>query len=293
MLDLLHIEQTTDVRLLCDQFIQHCYAQEQAEATIRTRRTHLKQFTEFCEGFSITVDMVNNVVADRYFIEYAKTHSKSTTNAARRILKVFFRWLEQYKEMVIRVKPEAIKYAREAKPLPKAIDRAVILEVIETTEDIYDALMVETMWRAGLRISELVALRECDIQWDELLVHGKGAVERKVYITDSLAKELAKIKTGDPGRRVFRNNSKANKVSRGEAISIKAARLHIQTEFERFGIKMHPHQLRHSFAIELLTQGCDIVSIQKMMGHEDITTTQVYLRLFDDQVKSQYKKYMV
>lgn len=300
MLDLLQVEQTNDVSLLCNQFIQHCYATEQSESTIRTRRTHLKHFNEFCVSNKIALEGINNIVADAFFIEYSKgfphyrkQRNRSTVNASRRILKVFFRWVEGYKEMSVRVKPEAIRYAREPKKLPKAIDRDVILSVIDSTEDYHDALMIETMWRAGLRISELVALTESDINGDELLIHGKGAVERKVYVTDTLAKQLNDLKIGDAERSIFRNTARKNRVNSGEAISLKAARLHIQRCFKKSGITMHPHQLRHSFAVELLVKGCDIVSIQKMMGHEDITTTQVYLRLFDDQVKKQYKKFMV
>lgn len=278
---------SVDIQTLVDQFIVHCYANDHAESTIRTRKTHLKQFTKFCIDSNLNVNDLNNVAMDMYFMDFAKTHSKSTTNASRRILKVFIRWVEGYKEMNLRVKPEAIKYAREPKKLPKALERDIILKAVSSADD-QDAILIETCWRAGLRISELVAIREEDISHDELQIHGKGAVERKVYVTDSLAKRLKGLKKGEPGRHIFRNLHGEDR-----AMGIKAARLHIQRVFKGIGITMHPHQLRHSFAVELLTKGCDIVSIQTMMGHEDITTTQVYLRLFDSQVKSQYKKFMV
>ncbi len=292
MLNLLEVDQVTDIRVVADRFVDHCYATGTAPSTMTSRISRLYHFVRFCEKYGVDITGVSNVFKDHYYLEYAKGDDKprktSSVNASRRVLKVFIRWVEAYLEIQVRAKPEAIRYAREPKKLPKALDRLTILNAIEAADDPYDALMIETEWRAGLRIGELVRLRECDIKGDELHVYGKGAVERKVYITDSLALNLATLKTGDPERRIFRNNKKGY-----DPIEIKAARLHIQRVFLKTGVEMHPHQLRHSFAVELLLKGCDIVSIQKMMGHEDVTTTQIYLRLFDDQVKKQYKKFMV
>lgn len=288
----LAVEETTDIRILAEQFIQHCHASGIAPSTMPARINRLNHFVAFCEKHGADVTAVSNVFMDYYYLEYAKGDKKprktSSVNASRRVLKVFISWIEAYKEMNVRVKTEAIKYAREPKKLPKALDRTTILTAIESVADPYDALMIETEWRAGLRISELVSIREKDIFMDELFIHGKGAVERIVYVTDSLAASLNNLKIGDPERLIFRNLRKD-----GEPIGVKAARLHIQRTFQSIGVEMHPHQLRHSFAVELLLKGCDIVTIQRLMGHEDITTTQVYLRLFDDQVKKQYKKFMV
>lgn len=288
MLDLLQ-KQTTDIGELTKQFIDHCKANGLAQRTIDSRRSRLGQFAAFCDKYALTLNDLSNQVIDQFYLEYGEGRKKSTVNASRRVIKVFIVWIEGYKEIDVRANVKLIKFSREPKKLPKYLDRDVILDAIAIA-DPHDALMIETKWRAGLRISELVAIRERDINWDELHIHGKGANERTVYITDSLAKELAKAKVGIPDRLIFRNYSKHGN---GEPISSKAARLHIQRVFKKIGITMTPHQLRHSFAVELLLKGCDIVSIQKMMGHEDITTTQAYLLLFDSQVKSQYKKFMV
>lgn len=280
--------QTNDIAALKDQFIRHGYeSRNHSEWTMRTRKTHLKQFAEFCSFNEITLDELNNVVLDAYFIEYSKTHKKSTTNTGRRIMKVFLRWIEGYKEMSVRARPEAIELVKIRDKTPKYIDHHLIMSVVAQARA-QDALLIEVCYRAGLRISELVGLNVDDVSGDRLHIRGKGEIDRYVYVTESLAVKLNSFIENRPCESIFRNTHGGDR-----PLSKKTAALRIQKCFAKSDTKMHPHQLRHSFAIRLLLAGCDIVTIQKLLGHADITTTQEYLRVADEHISDQYKKFMV
>lgn len=150
--------------------------------------------------------------------------------------------------------------------------------------------MIATLYEGGLRISELVGLDVMDINGDAIHVRGKGEIDRIVYITDRLAYKLMKHCEGKyPHEAVFEHDY----CNAGGRLSIGVARNHIQHSFMSLvNMRMHPHQLRHSFAFNLLKTGCDLVTIQRLLGHKDITTTQRYLRLTDDYLRSTYKTHM-
>jgi integrase len=227
-----------------------------------------------------------------YFTEYGKTHSKSTVNSARRILKVFLRWIDEYKELQHRANPDAIRLVRERDTTPKAIPDEIVAMVVRGAENKQDALAIAVFVETGVRVGEIVNLQVYDLYRGRLHIRGKGEVDRFVYVTPRLAYELEHfIESNDRinidfiFQHVYRGY--------GEQMSIKTMRNRVQACFEDIaGIHMVPHQLRHSFAINLLGSGCDIVTIQRLLGHKDISTTMVYLRVEDNFVRDSYLKSM-
>lgn len=149
--------------------------------------------------------------------------------------------------------------------------------------------MIAFLAQSGVRISELVNIRVEHVNGDTIQIDGKGSVQRVVYISEELAFKLENhIQQNrlEPYDFLFFNTFwKGGKLTTG------TARLRVQKCFEKVGVKMHPHQLRHSFAISLLQNGCDLVTIQRLLGHADIQTTMVYLRVTDSYLKNAYKKY--
>lgn len=282
----------TKINHLTGQFITYCRdARGQSEWTIRTRRTHLKQFAEYCSTHRLdTIDQLSYAAIEDYFTDYSTTHSKSTANTGRRILKVFLRWVYSYKEIDIPVRPESIRLVRTGDRLPKALDIDAIKTVVMTAPDMQDSLMVALMIESGIRIGELVALRVNDRFIDAMHIRGKAEIDRTVYISPWLADRLTEFErsTGrDPADFLFQGIG-SNRISRG------TARMRMQKCFRRIaGIEMYPHQLRHTFAIMLLQSGCDVVTIQNLLGHKHITTTQVYLRVSNQHLRDQYRKHMV
>lgn len=290
----LRLNQSQNISVLVQSFIDHCIeSQMLAKSTMPTRKSHLKSFVSYCNMVGINeISQLNNIVVDSYFIEFTKTRSRSTANTGRRILKVFLNWLIEYKEMDSGARPDAIKLVKEAKKLPRCIDHSIIKYVVNHVENEQDSIMIALTFEAGLRIGELVKLRIDDISGDAVHVRGKGDIDRVVYITDKLATTIHHFIEKEhrrPHARLLNNVYKGY----GDNITEKTARLRMQRAFlELTGEKMTPHKLRHSFAFNLLESGCDIVTIKTLLGHSDINTTMIYLRLTNKYVKNEYKKHV-
>ena len=155
-------------------------------------------------------------------------------------------------------------------------------------------LMIAVCFYTGVRISELVGIRLKDIQDDSIRIYGKGLIERTVYIPTSLKPLLngyflyggGPIDPDDHLLRYFRGATCIE-------IDKKLAWRFIKDAFQSVaGIEMTPHQLRHSFAVNLLVKGCDIVTIQRLLGHADIKTTQRYLCISDEMIRQNVHKFL-
>lgn len=287
------IETVTSVRDAANDFITYCESVLcLSKKTMTTRKTHLKQFTEFCTAYGVSdIKQVSNYFIDEYFTYFTETHAKSTANTGRRIVKVFLRWLSDYREMTV-ARPELIRLVKVRDAAPRSLDVSIIRQVIKACEEPQDALMIGLTFEAGLRIGELANLTVADIVNDNLYIQGKGEIDRHVYITDAVAEAVATHIESyglQPHDKLIRN---VHGTWDG-AMSLSTIRKRMQRCFVGYaGIEMYPHQLRHSLAVYLLESGCDIVTIQKILGHKDITTTQEYLKVANTYVKKNYKKYI-
>lgn len=163
---------------------------------------------------------------------------------------------------------------------------------VSKEEGVRDRALLELMYAAGLRVSELVSLKQADVDLHAGLVtcHGKGSKERLVPIGKSavhwLQQYLAiKAAYGDVSApQLFLN--------RGRAITRQFAWAMIKRYALRAGLKaISPHTLRHSFATHLLQNGADSRSVQALLGHSDISTTQIYTHITDRHLRSAYDRH--
>lgn len=281
------------IRGLVDLFIQHNKDEELAHGTIATRRTHLTQFVTFCDGVGVSdIELLTNQFVDQYFVHFRESHGKSTTNTSKRIMKVFLSWVRDYKEVTIRIHPELIKSVKERNKKPQALDRSLISKVIKNCPNEQDRLIMAVFIETGVRISELTALKVSDLRDGCLDVQGKGQIDRTVQITDYLAGALRlfiETHSRHPEDYLFQNE----RITYGPHMTKDTVWRHVKRWFKELAdIDMHPHQLRHSFALHLLEQGCDIVTIKELLGHEDINTTMVYLRVTNAFIKKEYKSHI-
>jgi site-specific recombinase XerD len=186
------------------------------------------------------------------------------------------------------------------------VDRLMLAVNTNTNIGKRDRAILETLYSTGLRISELISLNtnDVDLVRREFMVRGKGDKPRPVFLSENACEHLEsylKVREDnyEPlfisfGRSGKPANSELN--TNGERYRLRA--YNIQEMVRRTGAiaglnkKITPHTLRHSFATTLLNKGADLRSVQEMLGHSSITTTQVYTHVTNKQLKEIHQKYM-
>jgi len=158
-----------------------------------------------------------------------------------------------------------------------------VIKLIESADTLKSRLIISTLYSTGLRVSELVNLKVSDLNLKEKtgwVRKGKGSKDRLFVTSESLAKELQEYLSDKGKDNIYIFSKKKPLTTRNiqKIISSVKKRANI-------GKKATPHTLRHSFATHLLEQGIDIRTIQAMLGHASLSTTQVYTHISSDQLK--------
>jgi len=172
------------------------------------------------------------------------------------------------------------------------INRLLAAPDISTDEGIRDRAMIELMYATGLRVSELISLKQADLDILAGLVvcHGKGSKERRVPMGKSAIHWLQQYGAVKAG--YGKPNSPHVFLNRGKPLSRQFAWALIRRHASQVGIKdVSPHTLRHSFATHLLQHGADSRSVQALLGHSDISTTQIYTHITDRHLRSAYDRH--
>ena len=181
------------------------------------------------------------------------------------------------------------------------IDRMLAEVPLDTEDGLRDRAILELLFSTGLRVSELTNLNRDHINLDrrEFMVRGKGQKDRPVFISDSAAEALedylAERKDSLPA--LFLNNSRNTPLQGTSGDYRRLTPRSIQRIIEKYvraaGITKHvtPHTLRHSFATDLLMNGADLRSVQSLLGHSNISTTQIYTHVTDPHLKEIHEKF--
>lgn len=225
----------------------------------------------------------------------------SPASIARKLssLKSFFRYWQK-KGKLVQNPANAIHSPKLPKKLPKFLNVDEIFAVLdasfqETYQGKRDKAILELLYSSGLRVSELVGLdlEKMDLQNRLVRVLGKGSKERIVPLgkkaSDALVRYLEerskKVKQDRDTQAVFLNN-------RGERLNVRTVQRLVDQAMNRCGLtkKISPHVLRHTFATHLLNGGADLRSIQELLGHASLTTTQRYTHVSLDHIMSVYDK---
>ena len=197
-----------------------------------------------------------------------------------------------------------LKIAMPAKPsrLPKAlserqVDALLAAPAAENARGLRDRAMLETLYATGLRVSELVELKLHEVNLDAAVIRvfGKGSKERLVPLgenaVDSLRHYLVEARGELLGRRVCEY---LFVTARGSAMTRQAFWQLIKRYAPRAGIdpeRLSPHVLRHAFATHLLNHGADLRVVQMLLGHSDISTTQIYTHIARERLKSRHEQH--
>jgi integrase/recombinase XerD len=275
--------------------------------TIAAYRNDLGQLEEYVKGQrnggGIQWPAVGqNVVVD--YIVHLKKQSYAEATVARKVaaVKSFFAYLQA--EGRLKINPtEAVASPKVGKSLPKPLTVQEIDELLEqpsrrsTPEARRDQAMLELMYATGLRVTELVSLDVQDVQVDVekpyVRLMGKGNRERQIPLLEQPAQEIAEyIKFARP-RLVGERDETALFVNRrGERLTRQGFWLILKGYAAEAGIqgRVTPHTLRHSFATHMLRGGMDIHKVQELLGHANISTTQVYTQVSRDHIREAYEK---
>ncbi|RRA92303.1 site-specific tyrosine recombinase XerD [Paenimyroides viscosum] len=195
-----------------------------------------------------------------------------------------------------------IELPKQAQKLPivlsvHEIDLLLSCINFNTLEGVRNDAIIETMYSCGLRVSEVISLKLSDLFFDEgfIKVNGKGSKQRFVPIASSAIKKInhyvknirTQIKIKQEAEDVLFLNRRGAQLTRAMIFTI----LKDLAKLSGINKNISPHTLRHSFATHLLENGADLRSIQLMLGHESITTTEVYLHLDRQKLKQEVEKF--
>lgn len=193
-------------------------------------------------------------------------------------------------EKIISENPTAnLELPKRSRPLPKFLSVDEIELLISSAGDIKNATrlraMIELVYASGLRVSELCELPMTGILGDKLLIHGKGAKERIVPMHAGAIAALQKwlaVRDDEKSKYVFPGGGASGHITRDGFFKIlKKCAVLAGIDARR----VSPHVLRHSFASHLLAGGANLRAIQTMLGHEDISTTQIYTHVMPEQLR--------
>jgi len=287
-----------DLETLKDGFLLHLRLEKSlSENTIASYKLDIRCFIDFLsENKKIKfIEEIDSKIIESYlFYLRNKKNNKDIYYSSKSInrfissMKSFFKYL--ISEKIIEDNPtDIIESPKISRDLPEVLSITEIDSMINQTDmtdkfGIRDRAILEIMYASGLRVSEVINLRINDLLFDDeiIKVFGKGSKERIVpigssaikYVNYYLEKSRAYIKNNKSEDIVFLN-FRGGKLSRMGIWNI------ISRYVRKAGIKkqVHPHTLRHSFATHLLEGGADIRIIQEMLGHSDISTTQIYTHI--------------
>jgi integrase/recombinase XerD len=224
--------------------------------------------------------------------------SDATLSRFTSVVKGYYRFL--LRERLIFVDPTVYLAARKSwQSLPKflsleEIDQLLKQPDISTDKGLRDRAILEVLYAAGLRVSELLNLKIADIGWEAgvLTCFGKGSKQRKVPLGRSALDHLVKYM---PARQRLLKGASSYRLfvePGGHALTRQKIWQLIKGYGKQAGIDyITPHVLRHSFATVLLEHGADLRSVQLMLGHADIGTTQIYTHITDEKVRDTYQKF--
>ena len=229
-----------------------------------------------------------------------KGFSKRTLSRRMAALRTFFRFL--VREGHLQKSPmAAMKNPKQEKRLPMVLEENEVTRLLEAPEDDLagrrDRAILETLYSAGLRVSELVKLDldKVDFIGGVCRVTGKGNKERICPIGDRALRAIRQYlqrretESKKGAKAVFLNHSPNQEGSRLTARSV-CRIVHKYIDLTCRREKISPHTLRHSFATHLLDRGADLKSVQELLGHENLSTTQIYTHVSTKRMKEVYEK---
>ena len=275
-----------------------------ARNTLQSYRSDLLQFGVFLARRGRGAENAEPADVADFLTELASGNGRppATTSTIQRkaaALRSFYRHLRR--EGVRESDPTAqLTPPRKSRKLPRVLGRAEVQRLLEQPKGtdpiaLRDRALLELMYACGLRASEATDLHVSDVDLDAAILRarGKGSKERLVPVGRTAARAVADyLRRGRPHLVGERTQARLFVNFRGGQLTRQGLYKIIGRHAQTAGLadKMSPHTLRHTFATHLLSGGCDLRSVQEMLGHADVSTTQLYTHLSNQHIKDAYFK---
>lgn len=277
-----------------DAFLKHCDATLAAPTTIEAYRVDLCVFAQFlreraCDTLSLAVVS--------QFLAYLKDHrANAPVSIQRKIasLNAFFSYLVCWdvipeRDHPLRFLPKLAQHPNRKLPVvlsASEVDRLLAAIPTDTVQGLRDRAIITLFYATGVRVSELCTLKLASLDFEEgrILVHGKGDRERYVPIPDELQSALRlwlDCRPPSPGNDALFLSKKGNRISQ------RAVQDLVRKYANAAGLpkNVSPHKLRHTCATQLLQRGAKLTVISELLGHQHLSTTQIYLHVTLQEVK--------
>lgn len=288
---------------LLDEFIHHLASERNySPNTIRAYTTDLGRFEDFLRKRGVNAPEHADVRDVRGFLARMRARGLGRSTVARRLaaIRSFYTFLQR--RGIISTTPlVALRTPRREQKLPHFLtvdDVNRLMDAPDTTtwKGTRDRAMLETLYGAGLRVSELVGLDDDDIDLRQALlrIRGKGKKERLAPVAGCAVRALRNyLDTRDTRDFPDRENGATFINARdGHRLTTRSVRRIMQKYLNQAGLdgKLSPHSLRHSFATHMLNNGADLRTVQELLGHENLSTTQIYTHMLPDNLKGVYER---
>ena len=272
--------------------------------TLNAYRTDLLQFGEFLaergiDALAARPADIGDFLADLATGNGRPACSAATVHRKTACLRSFYKHLRR-DELIGDDPTAALSAPRRAKKLPQVLNYAEVQKLLAAPRGsepttLRDRALLEVMYACGLRASETIGLELGDLDMHEgfLRARGKGSKERLVPLgRQAIAAISVYLRSGRPKLVGDRHEAKLFVNFRGGPLSRQGLYKIVQRHARAadLGGRMSPHTLRHSFATHLLSGGCDLRAVQEMLGHADVSTTQLYTHLSGERLKDVYFK---
>ena len=277
--------------------------------TARTLELYRKEVSKILEKINkpadeITADDIRLYLAIR---QKRDKVTKTTANNELRYLKSFFGYL-MTEELIPKNPTAKIDRIKCEKIKRNAFTEMEVEKIRAVCENTWDVAVVEILLSTGCRVSELINIKIKDIEGDQLVVHGKGEKDRTVYLNAKAMIAIEKYLSDrkDDNEYLFpggmfkspRENCKQwykypDRIRENEHCDKGSIESKVRKMGRRAGTSAYPHKFRRTCATFALKRGMPIEQVSKMLGHEQISTTQIYLDLTEEDLKLAHKKYVV
>ncbi|HXK52640.1 tyrosine-type recombinase/integrase [Candidatus Nomurabacteria bacterium] len=300
-------------------YLEYCEIEKNlSQNTIKMYDFYLNDYLTWAQGYlgkdEIHIEDITYEVVKKYRLflnrrKSTKSHEefkKSTQKTFLVALRSFLKYLIVEENLAV-LSPDQIILGKPEPSIPKVLDETQLVRLLDVQNlskksGIRDRAILETLFSTGLRVGELVALNRDEVNTDsgEFTVIGKGKKVRTVYLSENAKvwiRRYLDTRRDDYAPLFLRYSGKKMEPSDIEGESLRLTARSVQRLVKKYvlrsglAVDATPHTLRHTFATGLLQEGADLRSVQELLGHSNVSTTQIYTHVTNRQLKEAHKKY--